>query len=324
MKRKLAGALLVLAIALVLLVDLCLGIAAGMGRPKPIIYGNRRLPEKQPETTRIAVFGDTQKGLASFGVLLEAAKREGIDLAVHTGDLVSHADTGHYDLALTWVQRGRGQIPFLVTPGNHDLKGDETLFPDRIGPLQAGFRWGPVDLVIANNALGPPDEASVEKFLAAAKGPILLFMHVPPFDATREGFVVRPGYERFLEMLGKHPVRYVFSGHAHTYRRIEHAGTVYIANGVGGDSDSWQFDQRAHMTLVEATPDLVKDREFSIDPVFSLWANVEHFAVGHVSEHVLRTFYGLPLLILAHGGLLFWLRRRRRRTVEQFQVVGIQ
>ena len=324
MKRKFTGALLVLGIALVLAVDLCLGIAAGMGRPKPIVYGNRRMPEKGPGTTRIAVFGDTQKGLASFAMLFEAAKREGIDLAVHTGDLVSHADTGHYDLALTWVQRGRGEIPFLVTPGNHDLKGDETLFPSRIGPLQVGYRWGPVDLVIANNALGPPDEVSVEKLLASAKGPILLFMHVPLFDATREEFVVKPEYERFLEMLERHPVRYVFSGHAHAYRRIERQGTVYIANGVGGDSDSWQFDQRAHMTLVEATPDLVKDRGISIDPVFSFWANVEHLAVGHVSEHVLRTFYGFPLLVLAHVGLLFWLRRRRRKPAEQPQVIGIQ
>lgn len=324
MKRRLAGALLILGIAFVILIDLCLGIAFGVGRPQPANLANGRLPANDKASVRIAVLGDTQKGVASFAMLLQRAKAEGIDLAVHTGDFVSHADPGHYDLALAWLQRADLGAPFLLTPGNHDLKGAQQLFESRVGPTQGRYRWGPVDIVIVDNALGFPDLPKVEDLLKDAKGPILLFMHVPPFDAMKEPFEVRQGYQPFLDLVGRHPIRYVFSGHAHTYRRIERNGTIYIANGVGGDSDSWQFDQRAHMTIVDATADLIRDRGISIAPVFSLWANVEHLAVAHVSECVQRTFFGLPLLILLHAGLMFGMTRFRRKPASSAQVIGIQ
>ncbi|HTF55654.1 MAG TPA: metallophosphoesterase [Planctomycetota bacterium] len=324
MKRVLGWTAFSAGVLLVVVLWLCLGIAAAIGRPGPIEYGNRRMPENGKATARIAVLGDTQKGLAAFAALLEIAKREGVDLAVHTGDLVSHADAGHYDLALTWVERARLGVPFLVTPGNHDLKGNEGLFPDRIGPLQLACRWGPVDIVIVNNSLGPPDEASVERLLAAAKGPVLLFMHVPPFEASSETYIPKPAYKGFLEMLRKHPVRYVFCGHAHTYRRIVHEGTVFIANGVGGDSDSWQFDQRAYVTIVEIAPEGATDRAISIEPVVGLWANVEHLAVGHVGEVFFRRFWGFPGLLLLIAALILGYRKLRKKAPEVTQTIGLQ
>jgi 3',5'-cyclic AMP phosphodiesterase CpdA len=324
MKRKLAGALLLLGIALLLLLYACLGIAFAVGRPRPAILANENLPPNDQPSVRIAVLGDTQKGVAAFAELLQRAKGEGMDLAVHTGDFVSHADQGHYNLALAWLDRAELGVPVLITPGNHDLKGAEDLFPSRIGPLQGRYRWGPVDLVIVNNALGLPDLPKVEELLKDAPGPILLFMHVPPFDAMKETFEVRPGYQPFLDLVGRHPIRYVFSGHAHTYRRIEHAGTVYIANGVGGDSDSWQFDQRAYVTVVDATADLVRDRGISIAPVFSLWANVEHLAVAHVAEFIFRTLPGFPVFLLFHVALVVALVRFRKKPEMHAQIIGIQ
>lgn len=324
MKRVLGWTAFSAGLLLVLLLSLCLGIAASIGRPDPMAYGNRRMPDNGRESTRIAVLGDTQKGLAAFSALLEIAKNQGVDLAVHTGDLVSHADVGHYDLALAWIARARLSIPFLVTPGNHDLKGNEALFPDRIGPLQLACRWGPVDLVIVNNSLGPPDESSVEKLLAAAKGPILLFMHVPPFDASSDTYIPKPAYTKFLETLRKYPVRYVFCGHAHAYRRIVHEGTVFIANGVGGDSDSWQFDQKAYVTIVEVTPEGAADRALSIEPVVGFWANVEHLAVGHVGEVFFRRFWAFPALLLLIVALVIGFRKLRRKAPEVTQTIGIQ
>lgn len=279
------------------------------------IHGNGNLPPLRTEgKTTIAVFGDTQKGLAAFAVLAERAKTEGIDLAVHTGDLVSHADQGHYDLAGSWVRRADLHVPFIVAPGNHDIKGGEGLFEGRIGPRQFAIRWGPVDIVVVDNAVAPPNEAAVEGLLAAAKGPILVFMHVPPNEAGAKTFTPKPPYTRFLEMIRKRPVRYVFTGHAHGYTRIEDGGIVFISNGLGGDSDSWQFDQKAYLTIVEADSKSIKDRSIVIEPVIGVWANIEHLAIGHVGEIVLRRAWGPPALLLLIFAVALVFRMLRKNT----------
>lgn len=295
-----------------------LAASAAWGFPRKPWSGNLRRPDNNNSSAKIAVFGDTQKGLAGFAALAELAKKESVDLAIHTGDLVSHADVGHYDLAATWVIRafGFGGVPFVVVPGNHDIKGGEGLFEERIGPRQFSFPWGPVDIVVIDNSTGPPDEAAAEKLLHQADGPILLFMHVPPIEAPTTNYVPKPAYQKFLQMIRKYSVTHVFSGHAHGYSKTQQGSITFISNGVGGDSDSWQFDQKACMTIVEASEKGIDTREVSIDPVFSLWANVEHLAIGHVGEIVFRRIWGIPallVLILA----LFWSYRRLRKKRQK-------
>src|SRR5258705_3569337 len=108
----------------------CLPLAL-MARIGIRIQGSGNLPPlRRDDTTKIAVFGDTHKGLAAFAALAERAKAEGIDLAVHTGDLVGHADQGHYDLAEFWVRRGDLYVPVIVVPGDHDIQGGEAPIED--------------------------------------------------------------------------------------------------------------------------------------------------------------------------------------------------
>jgi predicted phosphodiesterase len=311
MMRRLLWALWGIGVLFVVAIITCIIWARWSGRSNFARRDPREL-RSTLEKTRIAVFGDTQKGLAGFAKLAERAKAERIDLAIHTGDLVSRADVGHYDLALTWVERARLGVPFVVTPGNHDIKGGKRLFEKRIGPRQFAFQWGPVKIVIVDNATGPPDVASVERMLAEARRPILLFMHVPPLDGAAE----KPAYREFLAAVRKYPVLYVFSGHVHGYSRVERDGIVFISNGVGGDSESWQFNQKAHMTIVEASGDSLRAREVSIDPVFSIWANVEHLAIGHVGEILLRRVWGLPALLCLIVALAIGYRRLRRTKIR--------
>ena len=266
------------------------------------------------ESARILVFGDTQKGLAGFAGLAVKAEVKPEDLVFHTGDLVSRADDGHFDLAFLYLGRHIEYSPIVVTPGNHDIKGGDGLFERRIGRRQFSFRWGPVDIVVVDNSTGPPDEAAVEKMLVQSTVPVLLFMHVPPIEAPAADYKPKPAYASFLRMIRKYPVVYVFSGHAHGYSRVEHEGLIFISNGVGGDSESWQFDQKAHLTIVDASRESIKAREISIDPVFSVRANLEHLAIGHVRE-VLRGWrviylVGATLLLIALG----WRLRRKRIT----------
>jgi predicted phosphodiesterase len=289
---------------------------AAFNQPVHARFGNTARPETSPAVSRIAVFGDTQKGLAAFAELAARAKREGIDLAIHTGDLVSRADVGHYDLATRWVQRANLGVPFVVTPGNHDIKSGNGLFEQRIGPRQFAFRWGPVDIVVIDNAVGPPDLGAVQSMLAAARGPILLFMHVPPLD----GEAIKPGYTKFVADLAEFPVRYVFSGHVHGYSRVRKWGIVFISNGVGGDSESWQFDQKAHLTIVEANGSSITDQSIVVEPVLGIGANLEHLAIGHVGEIVLRRTWGIPALLFLILALFLAYRslrkKRQTRTAE--------
>lgn len=297
-------------VAFLLAILACLFLAFNWIRPVDHLYS--AFPDKPGETAKIAVFGDTQKGLAAFAMLADRAKAEGIDLSIHTGDLVSHADMGHYVLAIEWVSRAK-LGPFVVAPGNHDIKGGESLFENLIGPRQFAFRWGPVDVVIVDNAVASPDLASVDALLKKSAGrPILVFMHVPPVDPAKN--MPKPEYESFLRMIRTYPVRYIFSGHAHGYSRVEQGGIVFISNGVGGDSDSWQFDQKAYLTIVEADSKSITDRSIVIEPVIGVRANIEHFAIGHVGELVLRRIWGIPALLLLIVLLVLafrWLRKKK-------------
>lgn len=287
----------------------CLVLAIGWVRPVDRLYS--QVSDKSGETAKIAVFGDTQKGLAAFAALADRARAEGIDLAIHTGDLVSRADMGHYTLAIEWVNRAK-LGPFVVAPGNHDIKGGEGLFEDLIGPRQLAFRWGPVDIVIVDNAVAPPDLAAVDALLKKSVGrPILVFMHVPPVDPAKK--MPKPEYESFLRVIRQYPVRYVFSGHAHDYTRFEDNRIVFISNGVGGDSDSWQFDQKAYLTIVEADSKSIKDRSVVIEPVLGIRANIEHLAIGHVGEIVFRRIWGTPALLLLIVILALAFRRLRKK-----------
>jgi len=291
----------------------CLPLAL-MARIGIRVQSNGNLPPlRGDDTTRIAVFGDTRKGLAAFAALAERARAEGIDLAVHTGDLVGHSDAGHYDLAESWIRRGDLYVPFLVAPGDQDLEGGEGLFEDRIGPRQFAIRWGPVDILVVDNAVAPPDEGAVERLLASAKGPVLLFMHVPPHEPGAKTFTPKPAYARFLEMIRKRPVRYVFTGHAPAGTRIEDGGIVFISSGAGGDSDGRPVDPKASVTIVEVDSKSIKDRSIVIEPVIGAWADVEHLAIGHVGEIVLRRIWGPPALLLLVVALVLlfrWLRRK--------------
>ena len=129
-------------------------------------------------------------------------------------------------------------------------------------------------------------------------------MHVPPFDARGE---VVPEYRPFLAWLERTPrVKYVLSGHVHAYVRRSVGTAVVIANGVGGDYDSWQHDQKVHATILEVDGTSVVDRPIVLDPAHGLRENLEHLAVAHLPA---------PLAwggALALGAVAVFFGRKRR------------
>ena len=106
--------------------------------PMPDLVGNGKanvpLVASGEGPFKFGVLGDTQKGQASLARVLEVLKKEDVDFIIHTGDLVSKNDEGHYRLAALTFHRAELWMPCLVVPGNHDIKGGGRPVHARVGP----------------------------------------------------------------------------------------------------------------------------------------------------------------------------------------------
>jgi hypothetical protein len=255
---------------------------------------------------RIAVLGDAQKGLANLRNILRAVTAEKVFLMVQTGDLVASNDEGHYRLAIRYWRRGGGWGTPAVAPGNHDIKGGTERFQRYLGPLEWSTVVGDVAIVALNNAFGtpPPDPKQIEARLSAA-GPhktAVLLMHQAPFDLSGNP---KPDYASFLAWLEKSGIAYLLCGHEHAYLKKKVGQTTVIINGVGGDYDKWQLDQKVSATILDVEGARITDRRIEIEPAHEVWENIEHLAIGHVAEayrqKALLCWLGTLLLSAAVG-----------------------
>jgi 3',5'-cyclic AMP phosphodiesterase CpdA len=262
------------------------------------------------EEFRIGVLGDSQKGLANLRNITRAVLQENVSLLVHTGDLVSDNDDGHYRLARLYLRRGGAEVIPVVAPGNHDVKGGTERFVECLGPLEKSFTDRGVAIVTLNNPGGvPPDPARVESLITSAgrHKAVVLAMHQPPLDLQGNP---RPEYAAFLAWLEKSRVAYLVCGHLHGYLKKQVGDTTVIINGVGGDYDAWQLGQKVYATILEVDGARITDRRIEMDPVHEVWENVEHLAIGHVAEGYRRKpFLCWPATLLLAAGVAWGVRR---------------
>lgn len=323
MRKRIWGARIAMVLTgLVLsLLAVCGIVAIALPDPSLSDIGNRpdqiAALEKGRSNFEFAVLSDVQKGLGSFRTLGNSLVKA--DFAVHTGDMVAEDDEEHWKLFLNFVR----VRPMVAVPGNHDIEQGWNRFERFFGPVEFSFGRGSCRFVgLASTDLGPFRSASfLERELAAAKEPNrFLFLHVPPFDWKQEGVVPRPGWEPFFELLERHRVQYVFCGHVHECRRLEHRGTTFLLNGLGGDYESWKWNTKVHSMRVRVRGESVHLENVVLDPVHDVKSNLQHLAVGHVS----RAFRQKPLLcwggtVLLLAGLVFSivvLLRLRERVVS--------
>jgi len=274
------------------------------------------LPLPESVSYRVAVLGDSQKGLLNLSNLVRAVKKAGAEAILHTGDLVSDNDDGHYALTGLYLRRAELDVPFRGVPGNHDIKGGSERFRRHVGELESQFVWGRVAFVLVDNATGtPPDlgrlQARVDS-LGAVEA-IVLLMHVPPY---REGGDALPEYAAFLDWLRDTPrVKYLMCGHLHYYLRREVGSTTVIINGVGGDYESWQLKQKVYATMLDIDGAAIADRPIALDAEHGFVENIEHLALGHVAEAYRRRpilCWGGTLLLAAVTGFLSGYARLRK------------
>jgi len=183
--------------------------------------------------------------------------------AVQTGDLVSHADQGHYALALYELKNADLQMPLFVVPGNHDIKGNPGLFTAYFKLRQFYFVWSSSLFIFLDNSAGAPYDRLfqfLEETLKEHQGKVrwtFLFIHRPPIDW--EHGAPRPeskNYYRFFAIQKAYKIDCVFSGHLHDYREIELDGTRYISNGLESDQKGRTANE-SYYTVVTVSPEKV-------------------------------------------------------------------
>lgn len=194
-----------------------------------------------------------QDNWETFLTEMEALKP---DLVIHAGDVSFNGPDAPDDIRFAREQIARLRVPWVAIPGNHDIgePGDnprlkQPITADRLGVWHevfgadrhvldvAGWR-----LVLLNSELlgsGMAEEKAqwemLTEALAGAEGrPLGLVLHKPLFQMTPDeaepnGSCVHPGPRRpVLALAREHGVRFVASGHLHTWRRFVLDGTDFV------------------------------------------------------------------------------------------------
>ncbi len=196
--------------------------------------------------------------------IVDLCNRIDASFVVHLGDIVhplpvedTHVEA--IDLATGIYARLRHPIYFV--PGNHDV-GDKpdalvavpavaeenyAVFEEAWGPSfrsfdAGGFHFVIVDTQVLNSGLDREARQRrwLEADLAEASGrPTFLFTHYPPFVRDRNenehyDNIGEPARSWLLDLLERHKVEAVFSGHVHTFLYNRHKTTdLYVAPSTG-------------------------------------------------------------------------------------------
>jgi hypothetical protein len=233
------------------------------------------LAQPSDRSNSFVIFGDVtgaesplsarRGGYFAFRALTRVLRETKPGFAISIGDLASHATTGSYRKLRKLL--GQIPVPLVVAPGNHDLF-DHTVynaahFHALFGADNGSFQWGPVKVIVLNNAWGSiADEQFtwLEKTLATSSPCTLVFCHKPPFDSrehTFYGMEERPHAEKLHELFRLYKVSAVFSGHIHTLQRSEKDGVTYVVSGGGGSKLSSSEDQFHYLSARLAADALV-------------------------------------------------------------------
>ncbi len=202
------------------------------------------------DVVRIGVYGDVRGGHAVHRRIIEQMLAEPLDLVAVTGDMVLRgSDEADWQRFFAVARELLAQVRYVPAIGNHDLGWSRT-DPDvfSLPPGPAGrpdhVYWYSVDVAdihlvfLDSNAYDRSEQETwLEADLAAARGrrarAILAFTHDGPYSRgdLRGNRIAR---DRYVPILAKHHVDFVFAGHDHIYQRGEAGGIRYIVSGGGG------------------------------------------------------------------------------------------
>jgi len=243
MKRKFRGLDYIRGFSLLLAVFLLFMCLVRLGALSPV-YGPAlqvRSSEIPSDSFQFAFLSDNHKGWGAFKPIMQEIARDGYSFAVHGGDFVAQSKEDRYRFFFRKLAEVRGETPIFFVPGNHDVydksnKYSLEKFHKYCGPDHYWFSRGDVAFVVLNDSQSmiPEDQFHwLESTLRKLRGDfthIFVFMHVPPFDPREDQSYSLPksDKEKFMALMEKYRVAYVFSGHIHCYFREVINGVTYI------------------------------------------------------------------------------------------------
>ena len=175
---------------------------------------------------RFAMVTDTHVGMTAASVerlrpVYAAIARRAPDFVLHCGDITDTGLPGEYERYWQTVPAAlRGRIRHV--PGNHEVRWDPTakgLYREQFGAVPYSFDAGgvhvtgfdPTQPLLEPGHCGAAALEWLDRDLAAAGGPSLLFQHFPV--GGEHDYV--DDQAALLELIARHDVRVLVAGHVH-------------------------------------------------------------------------------------------------------------
>jgi len=187
-----------------------------------------------------AVCGDNRDGNEVYRKIMDMVVQDGCAFLINTGDLVSRGyERNFQDFA---EQMRDFPLPFFPVPGNHDVSTDGTMaaYLEYSGApaRHYSFDYGLLHFSMVDSSLGELmrwEMTWLDADLSATRQPVkIVVLHYPPFDPAGTTHIMRHGNDEFMALMARQGVKYVFSGHIHSYDLAERDGVTYIITGGAG------------------------------------------------------------------------------------------
>jgi predicted MPP superfamily phosphohydrolase len=216
------------------------------------------------------VAGDIKGGTATFEGMLDAVSGERPAFLVILGDFVTLPTVMNHKFFALEMSEYCKQTQVFVVPGNHDISPERFSIEDfweTYGADHYHFTIGHNLFIFLNDLIGYNDNgeylAYLEKVLAEYEGKgyrSFVFTHIPPGGVVPNIMCsTPPDNDRFLELIRRYKVDYVFAGDHHGYAKNKVSDTTFIVSGGGGARLRGEMGRFFHITRMDVEGDDVTE-----------------------------------------------------------------
>ncbi|NYT11209.1 MAG: hypothetical protein GKC03_01500 [Methanomassiliicoccales archaeon] len=229
---------------------------------------------KGDQVFTFAVMGDSQGNNLVLDAVVEEMNNRSIEFVLHLGDTVPRATEGLLD---TFVSHVEGlEADLHVTPGNHDVMANDTIFYDYFETGDYYFDRGDCRFISIDSSSQniTQDQFTWLRQLLDQSTDMraIIFSHVPSYD-PREGedhHLDDPNdCQEFQSIVDEYDVEIVLNGHVHMFNHTFRNGTDYFISGGAGGNLYVPLDDGGfyHFLVFTVTPTSINWEVVEVEPV---------------------------------------------------------
>lgn len=225
------------------------------------------------------VFGDNGTINPYFEKTVADADRDDIAFLISTGDITDGKSLGDLQAAKKYLDQHLDK-PYHVAIGDNDYVIDKTgqrtdaAFVKTFGATKQSFDWDNSHFTIFEstddkNSFSAAELDWLENDLKQTDKKLkFLVMHIPidvPLTDTSEiSPEAQASNQKFRELLQRHQVNQIYTGHFHGYLNYEINGVPVTVTGGGGSSPQFGLDPDYHYVKVDVYPNTFRNHYFSL------------------------------------------------------------